>query len=172
MTTITPDDWRRTLKAARAWRNDVVDRIHSKLSITQFTSKSAEFSYKIMKNLNEYQVAALRTAPNPNAAEEDLMHAAAGVCTEGGELMDVFKKFHFYNKPIDWVNVQEEIGDVLWYLALACRASGTTLEIVAEKNIAKLKARYPDKFSNQRAVSRDLDAERKILEENTVQEMD
>jgi NTP pyrophosphatase (non-canonical NTP hydrolase) len=124
-----------------------------------------------MQTLNEYQIAALRTAPKPTAPEEDLMHAAAGVCTEGGELMDVFKKFHFYGKPIDWTNVEEEIGDVLWYLALACRASGTTLEAVAEKNIAKLKARYPDKFTNFRAINRDLEAERKILE-NEPHEMD
>jgi NTP pyrophosphatase (non-canonical NTP hydrolase) len=118
-----------------------------------------------MQTLNEYQIAALRTAPKPTAPEEDLMHAAAGVCTEGGELMDVFKKFHFYGKPIDWVNVQEEIGDVLWYLALACRASGTSLEVIAEKNIAKLKARYPEKFTNFRAINRDLETERKFLEE-------
>ena len=51
-----------------------------------------------------------------------------GVGTEGGELLDIVKKNQFYGKPVDWVNVREEIGDVLWYLALLGRASGSTLE--------------------------------------------
>jgi hypothetical protein len=33
-----------------------------------------------------------------------------------------------------------------------------------ENNIAKLKARYGEKFSEDRAVNRDLKTERKILE--------
>ena len=39
------------------------------------------------------------------------------------------------------------------------------LESVCKKNIAKLQARYPDQFSQASALNRDLDKERKILEE-------
>ncbi len=113
-------------------------------------------------NFDEYQKAALRTAPSP--LTNDLLHGAMGVCTEGGELMDVCKKFEFYRKPIDIVNVKEEIGDVLWYLALLCRAADTTLEKVAETNIAKLLKRYPDKFTSEAAINRDLQSERAVLE--------
>ena len=35
---------------------------------------------------------------------------------------------------------------------------------VATKNIAKLRARYPERFSEYDALNRDLDAERKVLE--------
>ena len=35
---------------------------------------------------------------------------------------------------------------------------------IMEKNIAKLKARYGDKFSEHRATNRDLDKEREALE--------
>ncbi len=33
-----------------------------------------------------------------------------------------------------------------------------------ERNIAKLQARYPDKFTQEQALNRDTDNERKILE--------
>lgn len=114
--------------------------------------------------LTAYQVGALRTAPENQTAAEDLCHACAGIFTEGGELMDQFKKHQFYGKDVDLVNVREEIGDVLWYLAIACRAAGTTLDQVAEINLAKLRKRYPAKFSAEAAINRDVVAERAVLE--------
>jgi hypothetical protein len=38
------------------------------------------------------------------------------------------------------------------------------LHKLCEINIEKLKARYPEKFSTDKAVNRDLDTEREILE--------
>lgn len=114
--------------------------------------------------LNEYQTSALRTAHRQPQREDDLLHGAAGVTTEAGELMDIFKRFRFYGKPVDWVHVKEEAGDVLWYLALVCEAAGISLEEAAKANIEKLRVRYPEKFSAESALNRNLDAERKTLE--------
>jgi hypothetical protein len=33
-----------------------------------------------------------------------------------------------------------------------------------DRNIAKLRTRYPEKFASDRALNRDLEAERKVLE--------
>jgi NTP pyrophosphatase (non-canonical NTP hydrolase) len=93
-----------------------------------------------------------------------LLHAAIGLCTETGELQDALKKAIFYGKPLDKVNLAEELGDVMWYIAIACDTLGVSLESVMEKNIAKLTARYGDKFSQAAALNRNLDAERQILE--------
>lgn len=93
-----------------------------------------------------------------------LLHAAMGMCTEAGEFQDQLKRHLFYGKPIDSVNLAEEVGDMMWYLALAANALNVDLIEVATKNIAKLKARYPDKFKEHDALNRDLDTERKILE--------
>lgn len=49
--------------------------------------------------------------------------------------------------------------------ALALNALGSDFGSVMERNIEKLKARYPDKFTEDKATNRDLDTERKILEE-------
>jgi NTP pyrophosphatase (non-canonical NTP hydrolase) len=93
-----------------------------------------------------------------------LMHAAMGMCTEAGEFQDQLKRHLFYGKPLDDVNLAEEVGDLLWYCALAANALGVNLADVAEKNIAKLRARYPDKFTEHDALNRNLDNERRILE--------
>jgi NTP pyrophosphatase (non-canonical NTP hydrolase) len=95
-----------------------------------------------------------------------VLHASIGLCTETGELQDALKKHIFYGKPLDeamLVNLKEELGDIMWYVAIACDALGADLGEVMEKNIAKLKARYPDKFTTKDALNRNLDKEYKIL---------
>lgn len=93
-----------------------------------------------------------------------LNHAAMGMVTEAGEFLDVLKKHIYYGKTIDKVNLAEEIGDLCWYMAIACDELHVDLEDIMETNIAKLKARYPNKFTSEDAINRDLETERKILE--------
>lgn len=113
----------------------------------------------------EYVAAAIRTeAPVDEAytrvgiAGDSLLrmfHAAIGMCTETGEIQDQLKKHIFYGKPLDMVNVAEELGDLMWYVALMCDATGLDLTNVMENNIAKLRKRYPDKFTEHDALNRD-----------------
>ena len=53
-----------------------------------------------------------------------LLHAQLGLHTEGGELADALKRHLFYGKPLDPVNIAEEIGDVFWYLAVGQQRAG------------------------------------------------
>jgi len=92
-----------------------------------------------------------------------LLHAVLGLETETGELQEAFKKHIFYGKDLDLVNVKEEVGDMMWYLALLCDTLKISFEEVCDKNIEKLKIRYPDKFEQKKALKRDLKKERKIL---------
>lgn len=93
-----------------------------------------------------------------------LMHGAIGIATESGELLDAVKKSVFYGKPLDAVNVKEELGDLMWYVAIICDQFGFSLEEIKQINIDKLRKRYPQKFTESSALNRDLDAERKVLE--------
>lgn len=93
-----------------------------------------------------------------------LLHAVIGLETEVGELQDALKKAIFYGKPLDRVNMAEELGDVFWYMAILSDTLGVPFEQIMEKNIAKLKARYGDKFTETAALERNLAAEREILE--------
>jgi NTP pyrophosphatase (non-canonical NTP hydrolase) len=96
--------------------------------------------------------------------EMDNVHYIFGMLTELGELADIFKKNIAYKKTIDWVNAKEELGDFCWYLANFCKKNDLDLEEILDTNIAKLEARYPEKFTEEKAINRNLDAERKILE--------
>jgi len=93
---------------------------------------------------------------------------ALGASTEAGELLDVYKKFLAYGKEMDVTNIIEEIGDSFWYLVNLCRMLDINPEEVMERCVSKLRVRYPEKFTEERANNRDLEAERKALEEGKV----
>ena len=94
-----------------------------------------------------------------------LLHAVIGKVTEAAEALDNLKKHIFYGKPIDEVNLIEEQGDGHWYDAILYDALGADPEETLQKNIAKLMVRYPHKFESEQALTRDLEAERRTLEE-------
>ena len=93
-----------------------------------------------------------------------LLHASLGMQTECAEFADAMKKNLIYGKILDEINLTEELGDILWYIALACRTMGVTFEQLFDQNTAKLKVRFPEKFTEEKALNRDLEAERKALE--------
>jgi NTP pyrophosphatase (non-canonical NTP hydrolase) len=115
--------------------------------------------------LKEYANLAAKTNAILGDKLQNNLHMILGLVTEVGELADAFKKYIAYGKEIDWVNVQEEVGDVMWYLINLCTLNGFDLEKILERNIAKLKARYPNEFEVDRALNRDLQREREILED-------
>lgn len=122
---------------------------------------------------NEYQRLCERTEAHCSHLEgfamdysnHRLLHGAIGIATESGELLDAIKKHIWYGKRLDSVNIAEECGDLLWYVALICNSRGVSMEQVMERNIAKLRVRYPEKFTEESALHRDLDAEQKALEQ-------
>jgi len=93
-----------------------------------------------------------------------LLHSAIGCSTESNELLDNLKKHIFYGKELDLVNIEEELGDILWYIQIALNVIDKSFEEIMEKNIDKLKARYSKGFTEADANNRDLEKERKILE--------
>ena len=92
--------------------------------------------------------------------------------------MDQLKKHIVYGKELDLVNLAEECGDVFWYLALCISTLAELMgrdpaeleQSIKQINIAKLKARYPEKFTETDAVIRNLTAERDILDKVDVPE--
>lgn len=103
--------------------------------------------------MNEYQKLALRTAKRVDM-QYDLSHAALGVSGEAGEFADAIKKHVVYGRQLDRINCIEELGDILWYVALACDTLGITMQEVAEQNLFKLSLRYPETYSDVLAQKR------------------
>lgn len=83
-----------------------------------------------------------------------LIEAALGLSGEVGELNDMLKKWIFHKKAVDVSHLEKEIGDICWYIAAMCEATGLSFNSVLETNIEKLKARYPQGFDTYRANHR------------------
>lgn len=154
--------------------------------------------------MKDYIQLANRTAAGTvHPVNKDLLHCAMGLCTEVIELEMAYGV----------ENYDEEMGDIMWYVALGCHTLGVTLDeaeeargntagemietagefmnqmkremfygkqadpnvlvrmlgtliyqvkelteddyvMILEKNIAKLQKRYPDKFTEDRAINR------------------
>jgi len=118
-----------------------------------------------IKNSSDYIPLACRTESSIRCdVPTRLDHASDGCCTEAGEFKDALKQFKFYNTAVDIANVKEELGDMLWYIAIACDALDITMEELMRMNVEKLKVRYPEKFTTKNALNRNLKEERKTLE--------
>ena len=98
--------------------------------------------------LNEYQAGAMRTAPlsNYHQSHDMLLNAVLGISGEGGEVADIVKKALYQGHPLDREHLMEEVGDCLYYIALAASALNVSLDYIACLNRDKLLARYPDGF--------------------------
>jgi len=95
--------------------------------------------------LNDYQKAAKTTAVY-TSSEQQLVCTVLGLNGEAGEVAEKIKKvIRDKNSVIDGDDkkeIQKELGDVLWYLAVLADTLDLTLESVAELNLEKLRSRY------------------------------
>lgn len=112
-------------------------------------------------NLLSYQKLAMRTNDKNNTARlmqcqrrckpdtdiGGIVNACLGLSGEVGELNDMIKKWMFHGHNLNHSEIEKEIGDVLWYVAMMCESFGFSMEEIAQKNINKLIERYPDGFS-------------------------
>lgn len=127
---------------------------------------------------NDYQISALRTmAPQGDILLRlyarlgtrgmQLIDGLTGLTDEVGEIASAVKKFVEYGQPLDTVNLQEEVGDALWRLAQICDAAGLTLGGCMASNLEKLRIRFPERYSDERAAeaNRDRGAERKVIDD-------
>lgn len=95
-----------------------------------------------------------------------LTHASLGITSEAGEFASAVKAWLFYDRKVDQCNAIEELGDLMWFIAQACDVLGVTFDDVQQANLAKLARRFPEKFDEDHANNRDLDAERQAMEGN------
>ena len=120
--------------------------------------------------MTTYDVLAMRTEAQTSddqverlASQIRPLHAILGLTTEVGEFADAYKRFVYYGAPLDRLNAIEELGDILWYVAIAASTLDTTVQECQQANIAKLARRYPERFTDQAALQRDLSSERAAL---------
>lgn len=100
----------------------------------------------LVKNMqfSEYQETSRKTALYPDLGK-NFIYPTLGLVGEAGEVAEKMKKvLRDKNGILDEptrIELQKELGDVLWYLTQLAVELGMTLEQVAEKNIEKLQSR-------------------------------
>lgn len=88
-------------------------------------------------NIVEYVSLAIRTE-KPLSAGNRLEHSCMGLITEVGEVTTELKRMAIYEKPLDAerkAHIAEEIGDVLWYVAIMLDVLQVDLNSFAEEPI-------------------------------------
>jgi NTP pyrophosphatase (non-canonical NTP hydrolase) len=98
-------------------------------------------------DLDAYLIAARRTA-NPALDERDrVLDAAAGMAEEAGEVLGLVRKRVFQDREVSRETLVEELGDVLWCLAITADSLGISMNEVARANVEKLEHRHPEGFA-------------------------
>lgn len=103
-------------------------------------------------NFNEYQKLALRTA---NKDKDLVINAALGLAGESGEVADLIKKHLFQGHELNKEKIIDELGDILWYIAIMAEGLGVEMEVIPTHNIDKLRKRYPNGFEVERSINRE-----------------
>ena len=83
-----------------------------------------------------------------------ILNGVMGLNGEAGEVIDIVKKHIFQGHELDREHLAEELGDCLWYIAVAAKGIGYSLEDIANWNIKKLEKRYPNGFEVEKSVNR------------------
>jgi len=105
-------------------------------------------------NLDEYQSLAARTLGRNRTQEQLLANAALGLTGEAGETAEIIKKHLFHDTPLDRDALIKELGDCLWYIGAFATVLDVSLDEIAQRNIDKLKKRYPAGFDPERSKNR------------------
>ena len=104
---------------------------------------------------NEYQALAARTISTKLDKDELTVHALCGLASEVGEIHSIFQHYlQHKDREIDIRNLVDEIGDANWFIAELCTVFGIQLDNVMERNIEKLRNRFPEGFDVERSVHR------------------
>jgi hypothetical protein len=93
---------------------------------------------------DEYQTEAAKTDKQDGEANEGLVVPLLGLAGEAGSLLTLYKKWLRDGDAYQIVGerIEEELGDILWYLATIARRSGISLSDVAQGNLKKTQARW------------------------------
>jgi len=105
-------------------------------------------------NFTDYQSLAARTLGRDRTPEQQLANAALGLTGEAGETAELIKKHLFHATPLDRDAMIKELGDCLWYIAAFATVLDIPMSDIAERNIEKLRRRYPNGFDPERSINR------------------
>lgn len=145
----------------KAWRNEEFDAMKNYGFVRLIVWLEEYISLKQMIigkgeqkiTINEYQKLASRTIDKKMGHKAIEYHALHGMVGEIGELHSLYQKM-YQGHEFSREHAKKELGDLLWFIAEYCTANGWSMDEIAQINIDKLKARYPDGFETERSLNR------------------
>jgi len=121
--------------------------------VDSVTSEATKECDTFIENLDELQDGDFKWKQ-----PQRLLTGGIGICSEGGELLDLVKKILFQGKkptPELRHKIKLELGDVMWYVQQVLIWGGWSLNEVLAENINKLDGRYPKGFSVDKSENRE-----------------
>lgn len=113
--------------------------------------------------MNETYMDLVARLLKPLGDKMDLAHAALGIASESGEVADAIKATIVYGRPLDAINLIEEIGDNHFFASIILLKLGLTWDHIERANMAKLNARYQEGYSDAAANDRKKQFERDAI---------
>ena len=129
--------------------NEVMEHRRFVDSITSEATKDCDTFIERLDQLQDH--------PRWNQPQR-LLTGAIGICSEGGELLDLVKKILFQDKPPSpelRLKIKNELGDVMWYIQQILLTMEWDLHDIIAENTKKLSGRYPDGFSADKSENRE-----------------
>lgn len=106
--------------------------------------------------LDLYQQEVQRTVGTKGYGDT-LAMTSMGLAGETGEVIEHLKKHLWHYHELEKDAFEKELGDVMWYLTAMCNALNISLKDVLDKNVVKLRRRYPSGFSVEKSKNRQED---------------
>ena len=95
--------------------------------------------------------------------EKDIQHSLYGMLTELAEVIDLYKKKLAYGKNFSIEQLEDETGDLFYYLSAFIHAAKLDPSRILDKNFEKLLIRFPDGFDAQKAINPNKAAEMTVF---------
>ncbi len=104
-----------------------------------------------MIDIKTYQKICKQTASDNFATtDEEIMTWGLGMTGEAGDVASCIKKTYAHgNDQIK--GIRENLGDTMWYIVAICNFYGWDLNEVLAENIEKLRKRFPEGFTIEKA---------------------
>lgn len=104
--------------------------------------------------LKQYQNNSKRTMNMELDEEQLLSNMVFGIVGETGEVVDVLKKHLYQGHELDVDHIEEELGDIMFYMVNLATILELDMETIIKRNYNKLLKRYPEGFDSERSVNR------------------
>jgi len=100
--------------------------------------------------MEEYQELCRRYVKKFETEKEKILTWGLGIAGEAGDVAGCIKKTYIHEND-QTAGIKENLGDVLWYIAVICNFYGWNMRELLKENMEKLEKRYPRGFKLEEA---------------------